>query len=215
MNFLKIDSPIIRFMETIADLMLLNVLFLLSILPIFTIGASCTAMASVANDVISGEKKPVFRHFIKIFKRNFFKGTILTLVGLVILFTFRMWFLFSNQWFTNGSVALLVKIILSCSLIVFLAVALWIFNVMGRFQYSIIQSVSLALVLCLRHFFTTIMMLLIVLASILLTLQFGVKLIFLWLILGFSLVTLGIGGIAYPVLIQYSKEESLEEPKTL
>ena len=41
----NMDGPVFRFLSRMADLMLLNVIFIICSLPIITIGASVTAMS--------------------------------------------------------------------------------------------------------------------------------------------------------------------------
>ena len=55
MDFLKIDSPFMKFLGTMADLMILNMLTVLCCVPIVTAGASFTAMHYVLQKLVRGE----------------------------------------------------------------------------------------------------------------------------------------------------------------
>ena len=47
MKFLSIDSKFIAFLTRVADLMILNMIYVLCCIPIFTIGAATTALYPV------------------------------------------------------------------------------------------------------------------------------------------------------------------------
>ena len=60
--------------------MLLNILFLVCSLPIFTIGASFTAMYYVTLKLAENEEGYIARGFLKSFKQNFKQATIIWLI---------------------------------------------------------------------------------------------------------------------------------------
>ena len=43
-KFFNMDSPIMRFMTKVADIMILNLLFVITSLPVITIGAAWTSL---------------------------------------------------------------------------------------------------------------------------------------------------------------------------
>ena len=55
-NFFNMDNGLFRALGKLADLMLLNILFLVCSLPIFTIGASFTAMYYVTLKLAENEE---------------------------------------------------------------------------------------------------------------------------------------------------------------
>ena len=71
MNLLKPDSPVMNLLSTIADLIVLHLLFVICCLPIVTIGAAYSAKYYVAMKIIRGEDSGVFAPFFKAFIRNF------------------------------------------------------------------------------------------------------------------------------------------------
>ena len=71
------DNPVISGMSRIFDMMCLNVLWLVCSLPIFTIGASTTAMYTVMLKVVKNEEGYIVKGFFKAFKENFKKSTII------------------------------------------------------------------------------------------------------------------------------------------
>ena len=66
----NIDSPVMRFLGKVADLMILNLVTLLCCIPVVTIGASLTAMHYVLLKMVRNEESYIVRSFFKSFKRD-------------------------------------------------------------------------------------------------------------------------------------------------
>ena len=78
------DNPLWRFLGKLADLMILNILFLLCSIPIFTIGASLTGVYYVCLKIKEQEEGYIVRNFFKSFKQNFVQSTIIWLIMLAL-----------------------------------------------------------------------------------------------------------------------------------
>ena len=74
MKFFNYDSPFWSFMSRIADLVIVNILWLVFCIPVFTIGASTAAMYRVTLNLVRGEGGGVVRSFWASFKLNFKQG---------------------------------------------------------------------------------------------------------------------------------------------
>ena len=70
-------------MSRVADLVILNLLWLLFCIPVFTIGASTAAMYRVTLNMVRGEGGGVVRSFWASFKLNFKQGVLLFLILLI------------------------------------------------------------------------------------------------------------------------------------
>jgi uncharacterized membrane protein YesL len=79
-----INNPIMRYVIKIFDCMCLSALWLVTCLPIFTIGASTTAMFAVIHRYIRLEEDRFWRVFWKTFREEFKRTTLCTLIALVI-----------------------------------------------------------------------------------------------------------------------------------
>ena len=71
------DSKFMRAMSTLGDLMLLNFVFLLCCLPIVTIGAAITALATVAFRIVRGTESGIVSLFFRSFRQSFRRATAL------------------------------------------------------------------------------------------------------------------------------------------
>ncbi len=75
-RFFNPDNPVFRFLSAIFDLIALNVIFILTSLPVFTIGASLTALYAV---LLWREKDEgyLYRIYFSAFRKNFRNATII------------------------------------------------------------------------------------------------------------------------------------------
>ena len=93
-NFLDLDSPVIQFLSAVADLVLLNLLWLVCCIPVFTIGPSCTAMCYTARRIANRESPVVSQTFFRAFKENFKQSFLVSLVLLIPIAVAASSFLF-------------------------------------------------------------------------------------------------------------------------
>ncbi len=100
--FFSPDSKIMQALSWIADLVILNFLFLLTCLPIFTIGAASSALYAVCFRLGTEREGALFSTYFSAFRRNFRQGTLLFLL---ILLAFAL-SLFNISFFSIQSGAL-------------------------------------------------------------------------------------------------------------
>lgn len=90
------DSPVIAFLNKATDLILLNVIWILTSLPIVTIGASTTAMYYVTIVSLRNGDGYVVQRYLKSFKENFKQATLLWLpmmcISIVMMFDLLFWY---------------------------------------------------------------------------------------------------------------------------
>ena len=77
MNIFEEGSPFQRFLNKVADLLILNLITLVMCVPIITIGAALTAMHYVLLKMVRGEEGYIVKSFFRSFKREFGQATIL------------------------------------------------------------------------------------------------------------------------------------------
>lgn len=79
------DSALIRGLSTLADVMILNLLFIATSVPIVTLGASLTALNFTAMRIGTGECGSVTADYFRSFHQNFRQATVIA--GLLVLLT--------------------------------------------------------------------------------------------------------------------------------
>ena len=77
MNIFEEGSPFQRFLNKVADLLILNLVTLVMCVPIITIGAALTAMHYVLLKMVRGEEGYIVKSFFRSFKRELPQATIL------------------------------------------------------------------------------------------------------------------------------------------
>ena len=78
------DNAFFRFMSRVADALILNLFFLITSIPIVTIGASYTAMYYYCTKAVGNEEGYLWKSYWKSFKTNFVQGFLMELFFVVV-----------------------------------------------------------------------------------------------------------------------------------
>lgn len=172
MNIFSMDSMLGRFLYWIADIFILNILWIIFSLPIFTIGASTTALYYSMMQRQRRDESYIHKNFIKAFKENFKQSTILwlimILVALVLFADLRIGLFFNiNQNLLIGKIFIVVSVIL---MIPYLFVLLYIFPIQAKFENTIKDNLKNAILMAIGHLGYTLLLLMIVATFVVLTL---------------------------------------------
>lgn len=138
MKFLNLDSPFMRFLSRMTDLLWLNILTAICCIPIFTIGASLTAMHYVCLKLIRGEEGYVSNDFFKSFKKNFAQATAIWMIFLavIVIITLDIWYLFTSGLITGGMwLAVAAGIFLTTIFVLFTLI--FVFPVLSHFENTV------------------------------------------------------------------------------
>ncbi len=188
-NLFNIDSPLMHFLGKVADLMILNLLFLITCVPIFTIGASLTALHYVTLRMVSDEDSAVSRDYLRSFKQNFRQATIiwLILITFALLITYDIRLVWNGAGYVN-TVMKILSIIASVALVM---VILYVFAILAKFHNSVKGTIRNAVAISLSAFPRTLSMFMLVAASVALTFYTETTVrwgLLFWLTFGFSAV---------------------------
>ena len=82
-SFLSPDSRFMQGLSRFADLVILNILMLLTSLPLFTAGASAAAAYTLTFRMLRGREEPILPSYFRSFRENFRQSTALWLLLLV------------------------------------------------------------------------------------------------------------------------------------
>lgn len=150
------EGPIFRFLSGIADAMVISVVWLLFSLPIFTIGASTTALFYVLTRRIADRDGYLLRDFFSSFKSNFKRATLLWLIWMVligaILFNLRLLTVFE---FDAVITAVLIPIKVAILIELYIT-SVYLFPVTARFEMGFLESIKAAFFMANRHVLTTL-----------------------------------------------------------
>lgn len=157
-TFFNSDSPLMRALSRIADLIILNLLTLLCCLPIITAGASLTACHYMALKMVRGEESYVIKGFFKSFKQNLKQGTIiwLLLLGLIAILVGDLMILNKIELQYN----MLLRVLILAVGIIVLFVTTFIFPTLAKFDNTVMRTIKNAFVISVLQLPKTIIMIL-------------------------------------------------------
>lgn len=156
-RFFNPDNPVMEFIAKIFDLVILNLIFIFSCVPIITIGASTSALSYVTLKMVRGEDPYIWRNFWKSFRQNFKQGTLVWIFSILIFIFLGMDFYIINS--QNTSLFAVVRILLWIVCAVALSVFLYVFPVISHFVCTTKQALKNALLMIFGHLPYTLMML--------------------------------------------------------
>lgn len=155
----SLDGKLFGFFNKTADLVLLNLLWLLCSLPIVTAGASTTALYYVAMKIARNEESYIVRSFFRSFRENFRQATVIwgmeLLLGAVLYFDFY----FSGHMPSQG--AKLMFIPFAVIGFVLLVTGSYVFPVLSFFENSVKNTVKNAFLMAAGNLFYTSLILLV------------------------------------------------------
>ena len=149
MGLFKFDSPLMRLLSKVADLVIVNFLVLICSLPIFTVGASLTAMQSIFYRLLHNEDVYVFREFFASFRKNFKQATIIWIILLpVIAFLVYDYYMLGEMETGTGMFLSTVSLVL---LVIIFVITLYLFPILSRYDNSIKETFKNAIVIAISH----------------------------------------------------------------
>lgn len=159
MKFLSYDSPLGKIGTTLFDLIWLQILVVLTSIPLFTIGASFTAMHTVLLKMYRDNLTSVSKEYFRAFAANFKQSTLIWLLYMVCIAVMVADYLLSIQIPDTG--LRIVLQLLPIPLVILCITLTWVFVLLSRYQNTIRQTLKNSLLICISRPFTTIGMLLI------------------------------------------------------
>ncbi len=188
-NIFDYEGPFVSFFERLADIVILNVIFLICCIPVITIGASVTALSTITQKMSRKEEGYIVRGFFKAFRENFLQATAIWLILLVLSSVFAV-----DMRFIASFGSPVFQMVFRCLLFILgfliLFEFIYVFPLLAKFDNTILNTMRNALLLSLRYLpWTVVLLLLNVLPLIAgyIYLQVGVPF---YLIMGFSLISL-------------------------
>lgn len=204
-------SPLMRLLTRVADLMILNLLFLATSLPVVTLGASLTALSGTAMRIARGQSESPSGDYLRALRRNFRQGTALGLVVAGLGLVLAAW------WVVIGGLAVpdLIRLILYavCCVLAFrlMLVALYAFPYLATFDDDLRTVLRNARLMSVRHPFASLVLLAVTGLPVVVTVFYPQVTVYglLWLLIGFGGVALLDGIVLTGVFAMYAPELAL------
>ena len=139
-NIFSYDSKFIEALDNISDIIILNLLFIISCIPIITIGTSITSMYYVALKMVRDENSSVIKLFIKSFKENFKISTIVWTLMIVVLSVLFIDFKIVGLISSKG-LSLILRVSSIMISIMFIFLFTYVFPIIAKFESSIKNTI--------------------------------------------------------------------------
>lgn len=165
-DFFSIDGSFIGGLTKVADVFILNLLLILFSIPIITIGPAITAMYYVTLKMVKDEDCYIFKSFLKSFKQNLKQGIaiwiVVLMIGMILFFDTK----FMNGDYSNivtisDTTAKITSVLLMAAGILYMFTVSYVFPVLARFDNTVKNTFRNALFMSIRHFPSTIAIILI------------------------------------------------------
>jgi uncharacterized membrane protein YesL len=201
----RMDSPLMRFLTKIADLMVLNILFCVTSIPLITIGASWTALYSVTLKMVRDEEGSVSRSYFRSFRQNFRQATLLWLGVLVVLALLVLDIRVLNGM-SEGTAPGLLRVGVEILALLGIMVLQYLFPSLARFEASLADTLKNACMMALAHLPKTALMTAAAVGAVWITLINNTTIavgLMVWPLIGFSLMAFGNSGILRKIFDNY------------
>lgn len=185
-------NTMIKVCDRIGDFIVLNLCWILCSIPLFTIGASTTALFTEMSKIVNNEEGYLFRDFFCAFKKNLKKSTAIWLI--FIAFT-ALWYIDFRIIRNNMEQFGTIRLIISCVVeVMIIEVLIYALLLQARYENTVLNTVKNAVFLVFGYLPYTILIACIVIVPILFTLwSFYTMYIgcILWILVGVSCVGWG------------------------
>ena len=210
MSIFEEGSPFIRFLNRMADLLIINLLTLLMCVPVITAGASLTAMHYVLLKLVRDEEGYIVRSFFRSFKLNFLQATAMWLIAVALyaLMGSSLSMIIQN----SGSYPIWLPSAILVTAILLWTVMIYAFALLSRYDNSVFRTLFNAVSLTFGELLRSLEMLIITIAPLALLLRTTFALPFL-LLFGLSVPGYACAMIYDPVFRKIERQMGLDEER--
>lgn len=150
------DSPLMRVLNRVGDLLILNILMIICCIPVITIGAAYTGMHYVLLKMVRDREGYLVRGFFKSFVQNFKQATLIWILMLLVIAVYVgdiLIFNYSGMEFPKAVVVAVLAVA-----IILLMMAVYVFPLQSRFENTIRNTLRNALILAFANLPKTLLM---------------------------------------------------------
>ena len=149
-----------NFMGKITDVACMSLLWLLTSLPVFTIGAATAAFYSFTLDAVGDNEGRVIGSYFSAFKANFKKATLLWLLQLALgallaVNLYAAW----NLYLTKGVIALGFLSLSGCAALVAICCSVYIYPILAAYDFPVKKILTDSFVMATGNLHVTISLL--------------------------------------------------------
>lgn len=164
-NFFNIDNPVFSALSKLCDIIILGVLWVFLCIGVVTMGPASTAVYYAMVKVVRRERGYLLREFFKSFRLNFKRGAIIGVVlfAMFLILALDLYSVFTGESSTTNTIFAALYITITLFLMSF---TIYVFPILSRFDMNIKQLIKASMFMSMKHLPSTILMLLVWVASI-------------------------------------------------
>lgn len=145
----RLDNPVMIALSKAADVMIVNILFLICCIPVVTIGAAVAAMYTITLKMVNQDEYSVVKDFFTAFRSNFKQATVIwiilsltaLLIGSFLYISYKLNVQYQRE---------LVYAFLFLALLLLL-VASYVFPLQSKFENRVLSTMKNAVIMSLAH----------------------------------------------------------------
>lgn len=153
------SEKILNGLSKLGDMFILNFIYVLSCIPIITIGASTTALYYTTLKMAENNESYVWRDYWKAFKSNLKQAMVIWLI------VFAGWAVVALDFLIAGGLSMQLGTVVAIGVVVvavFLGIlGLYVFPLLARFDNTVVRTMKNAVMIAIRHLPSTILIALI------------------------------------------------------
>ena len=155
-NIFGENGFVYRVVNKLVDLLVLNVIYIVSCLPIITIGAANTALYTLTLKMCKNQEGYIFREYWKTFRMNLKKSTVIWCIflALFVLLGIDFWIVFSLSF--SDSIRKVMQVLLCAVFLLAVMIFSYVFPLIAVFENTIQHYLKNAVIISMTRIGYTI-----------------------------------------------------------
>lgn len=159
-NLFGYDNKFYEILGRVTDIVVLNFLFIVSSIPIVTIGASLSAVYSVAMKMVKDEDVYIAKEYMKQFKENFKHSTTVWIFIMIIVSVLAIDFYISDMIYSEF-IRNVFQYIFTIIGVILMFVITYVFPLVSKFENTIKNTIKNSILISIQNLPYTIIMVLV------------------------------------------------------
>lgn len=190
-NLFSLDNPLVQFLSRACDLIIINLLFIISCLPVFTVGAAICGMTKVCQAIVTGDERGTWHLYITGFKNSFKQATAVWFGVLVVVASLVSYWLLITS-FCRGTLATILLIVMAVLAIIALSLVVYLFPLITRYENTLREHLRNASILAITRLLLTPILIIFTAVPFILpfiSLQAFLQTLIFWIVIGFGFLS--------------------------
>lgn len=158
-SYYESENFFMRWFGKLADVVLLSLLWTLCSLPLVTMGTATIALYDSIARCVHGTHEGPFKYFFHVFKKEFLRGILVTLVWAGLAFGLYFGYIYLYQLGKTNALAATYSLVYLGTLLIPVGIFCWLIPLEARFQYGFFGLHKAAATFTIIHLPTTGIML--------------------------------------------------------